>query len=114
MMRWEGREAECVDFANHNSESAFYFKCAERSYWQVVCRSDLDLVFLSFILDAGMIKIESGRTDDKAVAWIQSVCSRGSGEQRSGSGCTLRAEGIKLPELLCVVCGDGETGEKKA
>jgi hypothetical protein len=70
MVRWKGREAECVDFANHNSESEFSFKCAERSYWQVVCESDLVLVFLSFILDAGMIKTESRRTNDKIVAWI--------------------------------------------
>lgn len=98
-----------MDFANHNSESEFYFKCTDRSYWQVTCRSDLDLVFLSVILDAGMIKTESWRTNDKVVAWIQCICGRGSGEQRSGSGCTLRAEGTKLPELLCVLYGDGET-----
>lgn len=37
---------------------------------------------------------------------LENICSRETGEQRSGSGCTMRAEGTKLPEFLYVVYGE--------
>lgn len=57
--RLGGGRSWCVDFANHNNESKFYFSV---QLLAGVCRSDLYLVFLRFILDAGIIKSESRGT----------------------------------------------------